>query len=180
MKKILLISLTSLAINSAQALTVSAEDTTALLNDNFSISITGFEPNTIVDGGGLNISFDASILQVNSVTIDTTVWNFYDSVGAIDNTSGSISEVRFLTFGSPTNLFDIVSIDFTAIGSGTTVIGLSEDALNPFVTTGGVIPGDLSFDNGLVTISAVPIPAAAWLFGSALMGLAGVKRKCRL
>jgi hypothetical protein len=27
------------------------------------------------------------------------------------------------------------------------------------------------------TVSAVPVPAAAWLFGSALIGLAGIKRK---
>ncbi|MEH6590520.1 MAG: VPLPA-CTERM sorting domain-containing protein [Halioglobus sp.] len=34
----------------------------------------------------------------------------------------------------------------------------------------------ISFDNIALT-SAVPVPAAAWLFGSALLGLVGVKRK---
>jgi hypothetical protein len=28
-----------------------------------------------------------------------------------------------------------------------------------------------------VSVSAVPIPAAAWLFGSGLIGLAGLKRR---
>ncbi|MEH6591250.1 MAG: VPLPA-CTERM sorting domain-containing protein [Halioglobus sp.] len=36
------------------------------------------------------------------------------------------------------------------------------------------------FQAGTITlteVAAVPVPAAAWLFGSALLGLAGVKRK---
>lgn len=36
--------------------------------------------------------------------------------------------------------------------------------------TGNVVSGDL-------TVSAVPIPAAAWLFGSGLIGIAGLGRK---
>lgn len=32
-------------------------------------------------------------------------------------------------------------------------------------------------DIRIITTSAVPVPAAAWLFGSALIGLAGIKRK---
>jgi hypothetical protein len=32
-------------------------------------------------------------------------------------------------------------------------------------------------DHMLAAPSAVPVPAAAWLFGSALLGLAGVSRK---
>lgn len=34
-----------------------------------------------------------------------------------------------------------------------------------------------SFIMGNIKASAVPVPAAAWLFGSALIGLAGIKRK---
>jgi hypothetical protein len=29
----------------------------------------------------------------------------------------------------------------------------------------------------VATLNPVPVPAAAWLFGSALIGLAGIKRK---
>ena len=31
-----------------------------------------------------------------------------------------------------------------------------------------------------VTVTAVPVPAAAWLFGSALIGLAGLRRTRKL
>ncbi|MBI5041539.1 MAG: DUF1566 domain-containing protein [Gammaproteobacteria bacterium] len=33
--------------------------------------------------------------------------------------------------------------------------------------------------SGDVGVSAVPVPAAAWLFGSGLLGLVGISRKCR-
>jgi hypothetical protein len=35
----------------------------------------------------------------------------------------------------------------------------------------------LNVDHSLSAVAAVPVPAAAWLFGSALLGLAGVARK---
>ena len=34
-----------------------------------------------------------------------------------------------------------------------------------------------SYDAFAITANPVPVPAAAWLFGSALLGLAGLKRK---
>jgi hypothetical protein len=62
---------------------------------------------------------------------------------------------------------------------------------NSYVTLGadstigalGCTPGaatnvDIDIDgNPMVSPSAVPVPAAAWLFGSALIGLAGVARR---
>jgi hypothetical protein len=38
---------------------------------------------------------------------------------------------------------------------------------------------DIFWDNISITadVSAVPVPAAAWLFGSALLGLGAVKRR---
>jgi hypothetical protein len=36
---------------------------------------------------------------------------------------------------------------------------------------------ELGTDIVRLTVSQVPVPAAAWLFGSALLGLAGIARK---
>jgi hypothetical protein len=36
---------------------------------------------------------------------------------------------------------------------------------------------ELNFDPAVLTLSEVPIPAAAWLFGSALLGLGALKRR---
>ncbi len=44
----------------------------------------------------------------------------------------------------------------------------------------GPVPGCTSeayFDNVSVTVEAVPVPAAVWLFGSGLLGLVGVARR---
>lgn len=52
-------------------------------------------------------------------------------------------------------------------------IGTSKDGI--VFEAGTVIIDDVWL--GVVAPSAVPVPAAAWLFGSALLGLAGVKRR---
>ncbi|KKM03760.1 hypothetical protein LCGC14_1771180 [marine sediment metagenome] len=44
-----------------------------------------------------------------------------------------------------------------------------------FYTTNSGYFNDFVLDN--IQVSNVPIPAATWLFGSALIGLAGIKRK---
>jgi hypothetical protein len=33
-------------------------------------------------------------------------------------------------------------------------------------------------DNGIAKVNAVPVPAAAWLLGSGLLGLVGIRRRC--
>ena len=73
--------------------------------------------------------------------------------------------------GAPANgAFIPVSVSFTA-QQGADYLG--RDILI-YLTSGGV---QTNFDN--VRLTAVPLPAAAWLFGSALLGLAGVARRDR-
>jgi hypothetical protein len=43
------------------------------------------------------------------------------------------------------------------------------------IATGG--SGAIFLDDASLTVSQVPVPAAAWLFGSALMGLVGLSRR---
>lgn len=59
---------------------------------------------------------------------------------------------------------------------------VSEGISLELVAICGGVPGcvsDISWDNVSITadVSQVPVPAAAWLFGSALLGLASLKRK---
>ncbi len=48
---------------------------------------------------------------------------------------------------------------------------------NHFAYPGGIDLRNPSFGLVLQTVSAVPLPAAAWLFGSALVGMLGLKRR---
>ncbi len=42
----------------------------------FTLDLTGTEFTDIVDGGGVNLFFDPSVLGVNRVTVDTSVWEW--------------------------------------------------------------------------------------------------------
>ena len=63
------------------------------------------------------------------------------------------------------------TVDFTIDLAGTTLLEGSELALRwEFTCANDVI-------EGAVAVSAVPVPAAVWLFGSGLLGLAAVARR---
>ncbi len=74
-------------------------------------------------------------------------------------------------------------------GSSTFSLGLfsDEDGLKPLMTGDGTLYTLSLMNDGTtssqilatndVSVTATPIPAAAWLFGSGLMGLAGIRRR---
>lgn len=102
-------------------------------------------------------------------TLGSTAWS---SVGALDLTS--VSPGLYLPY--------VVNIDGT---------GMTPDQILPDFASliGGLITVDMSplgIEGGQViasvnsvSINAVPVPAAAWLFGSSVLGLAGVARRRR-
>lgn len=63
-----------------------------------------------------------------------------------------------------------------------TVTAVCQDVLDPFLNTGlevcTSIPNGLALPEVTIT-NPVPVPAAVWLFGSGLLGLAGVARRKR-
>ncbi len=59
----------------------------------------------------------------------------------------------------------------------TTLTGQTFDFINPNLAGGSSASNGYQFYISSVNLSAVPVPAAAWLFGSGLLGLAGVARR---
>ncbi|ARN75733.1 VPLPA-CTERM sorting domain-containing protein [Oceanicoccus sagamiensis] len=175
-KEFLIVAL-MLAGQHAYAATVSWDDVdyTAGLNDVFTLDIVGSDFSSNVDGGGVNILFDASVLNVLSVSIDGGYWDFFNDTGTINNGVGTVNGIMVNAFSSVIGDFTVASVEFQAIGTGVTDLTLNEFSLNPWASSGSLI--DHNYINGSVTVSSVPVPAAAWLFGSALIGLAGIKRK---
>jgi hypothetical protein len=108
----------------------------------------------------------------------------YDNALATFNTNDpynftSVSEIRFVGLGfdgdslygvrrAGDNNFDLYSINTDTLAA--TLLG----DITGLDTAGGAVAGKYEITDAA---RAVPIPAAAWLFGSGLVGLAALKRK---
>ncbi len=169
----------TLLCGQASAATISwgTAPATINVNDSFLLNITGSGFTSNVDGGGVNVSFDSSIFNVMSVSIDEVTWDFGGagiSTGSIDNNVGTVEGIMVNTFGSVSGSFNVATIQFLAVGSGTSVLSLTEYALNPWASSGSPINPIMVNSSLDVGITSVPVPAAIWFFGSGLLGLVGI------
>lgn len=188
MKKLiigLILLLSQPGLGSAAVVGFDASVSNVLQNDIFNVEIvgTGFPA---VEGGGVSFSFDPAIVNVLSVSIDTSVWTFFSDTGTIDNVGGTVTDIVVNEFSSsPSGSFTVATLELQAVGLGSSLLDISESALNPWSSMELFDGGALSpavrpgFADGLVNVSAVPLPAAAWLFATALLGLVGIGRKAR-
>ena len=168
----------ALFFQTVQAATITTDpfNSTVGLNSVFTINITG-EGFPETQGGGFNLAWDPTILDVNSVSIDGGVWDFTNDLGSINNVSGTLSEVKVSAFpGVNTGSFIVATVEFLAVGLGSSNLALTESTGNPWASDGSPI-GPTFTTNGSITVSSVPIPAAAWLFGSGFVGLIGIARR---
>lgn len=102
------------------------------------------------------------ILPTGETTYDGTPAapgsTFQQAGTTFDGISG---DLNILTFSPTFNAFIPIALTFNGDGTGS----VFADA------------GVLGTASGPFDVAAVPVPAAAWLFGSALFGLAGVARR---
>ena len=135
-----------------------------------------------IDGLG-NVSIDPTGRQGAAANFITTIgeqpWNF-DNFGA---TAPNVTNA-WVT-GTSTNRNQGLTPGFTLTGSALQDISAGVWA-GTIVSAGNIgTAWGSSFQNTQysevfnVTVSAVPVPAAAWLFGSGLLGLVGVARRRR-
>lgn len=128
------------------------------------------------DGGG-----DATVivpLATYDFDSDSDIFNlsYNITVGNYDFTEQTAeSFVSEFTVADPANVEDISAFFFQAGDSSFNDLDIS------YGTSGGIWSAtDAASSNvisGTFTVSAVPVPAAVWMFGSAMLGLAGFKRK---
>jgi len=138
-----------------------------------------------IDGSGLNgdsyFSFSGSA-GIN-FTFDDTVLGTLPTVAGIVWTDGAGS-TTFAAYDALNNLLDILTLNI-ADGSisGTTgedtFFGITHSGgiSRIFIsnTSGGIEVDHLQYGGG--DVSVIPIPAAVWLFGTALIGLVGISRR---
>jgi len=137
----------------------------------------------------LDIGFDNSILDFQGFTFGTGLdtFGFGTINGATDFGSGlvNIFEVSFdfdqdLKDFQP-NDFVLGTFTFDTLSIGTSALDITVNALGgEFVfdpVLGFEIASALEADLQSGSISVVPVPAAIWLFGTALIGLVGISRQ---
>ena len=128
-----------------------------------------------VDGGNFTFSWDPAVLQYTATDADAIVSD--------GNAASGVVDFVFTTYTPSGGLFpnfDIATISFNVIGAvgSSTSITFADSDFGGFVSPGAV-PVAVTYVNGLVnvTASAVPVPAAVWLFGTGLLGLAGLAKR---
>lgn len=124
--------------------------------------------------GGLAGPGDILGMQVNigAICVAIDVAGCAPGTIATPITMISAAAVTFDALGNPTGG------SMTAVGNLTTPITLTLPVI--FDLTAGTWSADGGFFGtvgGTFAPAVIPVPAAAWLFGSALLGLAGVGRK---
>jgi hypothetical protein len=136
--------------------------------DSFAVQVRGESFTDNVVGGGFSMSYDRAVLSLASVVVNTTVWDFSSSAGLIDNTTGNLTDVFFNTIAAtlPTGNFAIATLNFLAVGEGTSALVLRASPTFPFANDLAEVI-EVSFGTGSVNVSAVPEPAA-WM--SMLLG----------
>jgi hypothetical protein len=116
--------------------------------------------NTVVNGGGASTQTQTSSSCANGQT---------SALGKVCTSFGTASKAwEGLTFGFEFNNFTYFSFIGALAGTDTSGSGLSRNTTTINWNLVGVDPP---------VPSAVPVPAAAWLFGSGLVGLVGASRR---
>ena len=146
----------------------------ALVNYNF---------NGIVDSGSL---FESNYNYNGSFNYDNAT---------LTNTGAESIDLSSLSFNFLSNTFNLVSADSTSIADFLDGVFLgvsySVNSFDPtFLLVSGSgnaeayfsyspASGEAGFGSLTYTISSVPVPAAVWLFGSALAGFGAINRRKR-
>lgn len=145
----------------------------------------------------VDIGFDASILQLDTVTfgtqLDITMLGSIQGVG-IDNTAGivDIFELSLDFYGELDILqpgeFVLASLTFDTIGVGTSGLNLlnhpvtGDPLIGPVFGDSLGFPLDVDLTDGSITVvrdgtQPIPEPGTIFLLGSGLLGIAGLRRK---
>lgn len=170
------------AVAQAASVNVSSSSNLAglVLGETFRVDVSGEGFPAPIVGGAFALAFDPSVLTLRSANpwvVDTSVWNLG---GGQSSVTGDYFFNAFSLTNPPTypqGNMNIGDLFFEVVGLGSTTIRLSDPTLNWATTGGQAYPNQDQIQYGSLAVATVPIPAAVWLFGTALTALGGLTRR---
>jgi len=131
---LLVILVTSVAVTQARGSSIQGNpaSSTVPVGREFTIILVGDSFAEQLRGGGLDLSFDPFVLEVQSVELrpwctDAT----FCSAGTVDNSTGEVRGLRVGKLGGIPNLggdFQIAAVSFLAIAPGSSILDLEQAA----------------------------------------------------
>lgn len=154
---------------------------TVNIGDTLTLTVQGANFTDLMTSGGVTVTWDPTVLSLTSSELDLASTLPVGFIPLTNTVGSGTLNLSAGTFGAAIGpAFDFFSMDFTALPPG----GVSNVAVGLGVNgnwqdgLGLSIPNaDVSYTGATVTVNEVPLPAAVWLFGTGLLGLAGVARR---
>ena len=149
-----------------------AASTTLTLNMNLHGSV----------GVGDSNFYQRNVLEAGVAVFVGSQINFYGGFGTMvyENILPPTDVTQmFISSGTNQNVFDSISFDIDP-GQDFFVLGyMNASSKNGYADAWNTLTMSFEDDTGLTAVetSAVPVPAAAWLFASGLLGMVGVARR---
>ncbi|MFK5950981.1 MAG: VPLPA-CTERM sorting domain-containing protein [Methylococcales bacterium] len=135
-------------------------------------------------GGGVDIFYNGSLLNFVSFEINPALGSDPSFTRAPDDLGNVLEGLVFGNFNGLSGPESVGTLTFTTLGTGIADFTIAEttDPLKGggFFSAVTLTAQNPTFIGTSVNISAIPLPAAAWLFASGLLGLAGFSRRRKL
>ena len=157
-----------------------------LVGETFTLSIGGTGFDNDVRGGSVTVTWEASQVSLASSAADIAAsaasngfsFGFPGVQIGVDSVDlGFVTNFLGGDLSRPGPDFSFLDLMFTAVAAGDNLATIAAAANGGWVNGDGLTQEIANYNPASITVNEVPLPAAVWLFGTGLLGLAGVARR---